>query len=67
MSFLRLAVRSVARPRFAVATLPVTRSRVLQQASYSAAAGLKKEEITTRILDVLKGFEKVDQSKVGGL
>ncbi|KAI0348491.1 acyl carrier protein [Trametopsis cervina] len=64
MSFLRLALRSVARPRIAVAALPSTRSRVLQSASYSAAAALSKEQITSRVLDVLKGFEKVDQGKL---
>lgn len=65
MSFLRLALRSVARPRLAVpAALPSTRSWILQNARYSAAAGLSKEQITTRVLDVLKGFEKVDQTKV---
>lgn len=65
MSFLRLAVRSVARPRLAAVAAPsIMRSRILQQASYSAAAGLSKEQITTRVLDVLKGFEKVDAGKV---
>lgn len=66
MSFLRLAVRNVARPRVAFAT-PValaTRGRILQSASYSAAAGLSQEQITARVLDVLKGFEKVKQDKV---
>lgn len=32
--------------------------------SYSAAAGLGKEQIQERILDVLKSFEKVDGAKV---
>lgn len=36
----------------------------MQNARFSAAAGLDKEQITTRVLDVLKGFEKVDQVKV---
>ncbi|KAH9950488.1 acyl carrier protein [Amylocystis lapponica] len=63
MSFLRLAARSIARPRFVVA-LPQTRSRIIQCAAYSAAAGLSKEQISTRVLDVLKGFEKVDPSKL---
>ena len=64
MSFFRLAVRSVARPRMAVAVMPSVRSRILQKAAYSAAAGLSKEQISTRVLDVLKGFEKVDPAKV---
>lgn len=33
-------------------------------ATYSAAAGLKKEEVEARVLDVFKGFEKVDLTKV---
>lgn len=31
---------------------------------YAAAAGLSKDDITVRILDVLKSFEKVDSSKL---
>ena len=66
MSFLRLAVRNVARPRavFAAPAARLVRSRILQRASYSAAAGLDKEQITARVLEVLKGFEKVNQEKV---
>ena len=64
MSLFRLAVRSAFQPRLASAALPATRFRVLQQASYSAAAGLNKEQITPRVLAVLKGFEKVDPAKV---
>lgn len=33
-------------------------------ATYSAAAGLSKEEVEARVLDVFKGFEKVDPTKV---
>ncbi|KAI8981282.1 acyl carrier protein-like protein [Trametes punicea] len=55
-----IVVRSVAAPRFALAA----RNRVVPCAAFSAAAGLSKEEITQRVLDVLKGFEKVDQSKL---
>ena len=64
MSLFRLAVRSALQPRLAAVALPATRSRVLQQAWYSAAAGLNKEQITPRVLSVLKGFEKVDPAKV---
>ena len=35
-----------------------------QRAAFSAAAGLSKEDIQARILDVLKAFEKVSQDKV---
>ncbi|KAI0080093.1 acyl carrier protein [Panus rudis PR-1116 ss-1] len=67
MSFFRIAARSVARPSLAAAVRPslATRSHfIFQAARYSAAAGLNKEQITTRVLDVLKGFEKVDPAKV---
>ena len=64
MSALRLAFRSIARPRLAATALPSTRSWALQKARYSAAAGLTNEQITTRVLDVLKSFEKVDPAKV---
>jgi len=37
---------------------------MLQSARYSAAAGLDKEQVTSRVLEVLKGFEKVDQGKL---
>ena len=55
-----VAARSVVAPRLAFAA----RSRFAPRAAFSAAAGLSKEEITTRVLDVLKSFEKVDTSKV---
>ncbi|CAL1695466.1 unnamed protein product [Somion occarium] len=64
MSFFRLAVRSVVRPRIVVAALPARNPFLFQAARYSAAAALTKEQITSRVLDVLKGFEKVDQSKL---
>lgn len=57
---LNVATRSVVAPRLAFAA----RSRTAPCAAYSAAAGLSKEDITTRVLDVLKSFEKVDSSKV---
>jgi len=61
MSFFRLATRSLSRSIFATARIPL---RYVPQARYSAAPGLQPSEIQTRILDVLKGFEKVDKSKV---
>ena len=65
MSFLRLAVRNVVRQRVAFATPALTaRTSFLQRAQYSAAAGLSKEQITARVLELLKGFEKVKQEKV---
>lgn len=64
MSFFRLAARSVARPSLAATALPARNALRMQIARYSAPAGLSKDQITTRVLDVLKGFEKVDQGKV---
>ncbi|EEB93655.1 hypothetical protein MPER_07655, partial [Moniliophthora perniciosa FA553] len=32
--------------------------------AFSAAAGLSKQDVETRVLDVLKGFEKVDSTKL---
>ncbi|EIN14206.1 acyl carrier protein [Punctularia strigosozonata HHB-11173 SS5] len=66
MSFLRLAIRTPARPRlaFAIASAPRIQSRVPPRAHFAAAAGLSKDEIQTRVLDVLKGIEKVDPAKL---
>ncbi|KAL4064911.1 acyl carrier protein-like protein [Scleroderma yunnanense] len=63
MSFGRLALRSLSRsrPTFAVSKQPAYR---MHRANYSAALGLAKNDIQTRILDVLKGFEKVDPAKL---
>ncbi|KAH9937089.1 acyl carrier protein-like protein [Fomitopsis serialis] len=69
MSFLRLATRSLPRsgalfaPRTASA-IPQFRGRVFQTALFSAQAGLSKEVISARVVDVLKGFEKVDPTKL---
>ena len=57
---INVAARAAVTPRLALAA----RSRFVPCAAYSAAAGLSKEDITTRVLDVLKAFEKVDPSKV---
>ncbi|KAI9572891.1 acyl carrier protein [Boletus coccyginus] len=63
MSFARITLRSLsrARPTFAVSKKSAYR---LHRANFSAEAGLSKDGIQTRIFDVLKGFEKVDPSKV---
>ena len=63
MSLFRVAARTsfLSRQAFRVSR-PTTQLPL--RAAYSAAAGLNKEDIQTRVLDVLKGFEKVDQSKV---
>ena len=68
MSFFRVAFRgpaaSFARNRVTISAAIPGRTWLPQRAAFSAAAGLTKEEITTRVLDVLKGFEKVDPKKV---
>ncbi|KAG2061931.1 acyl carrier protein [Suillus hirtellus] len=62
MSFTRLALRSVTRARPVLASS--SRQTWVFRANYSAAPGLSKETIQTRVLDVLKGFEKVDAAKL---
>ena len=39
-------------------------SRLPQRAAFSAASSLDKSQIETRVLDVLKTFEKVSAEKV---
>ncbi|KAA1468188.1 acyl carrier protein [Dentipellis sp. KUC8613] len=64
MSFLRVALRSSVRPSLAAASMPRAQARLLPFRSFSAAAGLNKSEIEARVLEVFKGFEKVDPSKL---
>ncbi|TDL28310.1 acyl carrier protein [Rickenella mellea] len=67
MSFLRAALSSNLRLRAGLSTqLWMARSQISfqQRANFAAAAGLSKDDIQTRVLDVLKGFEKVDPSKL---
>lgn len=64
MSFFRLATQSLSRSTFTAARTP---SRYVPRARYSTPAGLSKDTIQARVFDVLKGFEKVDKSKVGPL
>ncbi|XP_006454408.1 ACP acyl carrier protein/NADH-ubiquinone oxidoreductase NDUFAB1/SDAP subunit [Agaricus bisporus var. bisporus H97] len=61
MSFFRLATRSLPRATFTPSRFP---SLYAPRARYSAAAGLSRDSIQSRVLDVLKGFEKVDQAKL---
>lgn len=64
---LRRSVFNIARTTRVVAapnrTTTLVRSAFVYR-SYSAAAGLSREDVQTRVLDVLKSFEKVDPSKV---
>lgn len=71
MSFLRVVARAapvrpfvqVQGPRFALQSL--ARARLPPRAFFAAAAaGLRKEEIEARILDIVKSFEKVEPGKV---
>ncbi|KAG1755193.1 acyl carrier protein [Suillus paluster] len=62
MSFARFALRSVTRSRPVLAVS--SRQTLAFRANYSAAAGLSKETVQTRILDVIKGFERVDAAKL---
>lgn len=55
---LRSAVRPIAAS--ALRPAPIAFSR-----TYAAAAGLSKDDISSRVLEVMKSFEKVDGGKVG--
>ncbi|KAH7883668.1 hypothetical protein F5I97DRAFT_1894670 [Phlebopus sp. FC_14] len=63
MSFARLTLRTLSRsrPTFAVSKMSAFR---LHRANFSAAPGLAKEDIQSRVINVLKGFEKVDPAKL---
>ncbi|KAJ3757350.1 hypothetical protein EV360DRAFT_84085 [Lentinula raphanica] len=63
MSMLRFAARSSILPRMAFNASLQTRQTLLPR-YYSAAAGLSRSDIELRVLDVLKGFEKVDPAKL---
>jgi NADH dehydrogenase (ubiquinone) 1 alpha/beta subcomplex 1, acyl-carrier protein len=63
MSLIRLAARNLARPRLAFAA-PRIQNSVPWRAGFSSPAGLTKDDIQKRVIDVLKGFEKVNPSKV---
>ena len=54
-----LSTRSFAAPR------PAVTLSLLQSRTYASGAGLDKDTITARVLELLKSFEKVDGGKVG--
>lgn len=54
----------VSRPSPAVLAVPRRQWLRPQQASFATGSGLSKDDIQTRVLDILKSFEKVDESKV---
>jgi len=65
MSFIRLAFRGVVTRNLASPSLSrLHQSRLPQRAAFSAASALDKPQIETRVLDVLKSFEKVHPEKV---
>lgn len=53
----RVATYQVAQPAARLSPIAVGRF-------YSAGAGLDRNDIESRILDILKGFDKIDPSKV---
>ena len=65
MSFFRLVVRSAVTRQLASPSLSrLHQSRLPQRAAFSAASSLDNAQIETRVLDVLKSFEKVHLEKV---
>ncbi|KAI5898133.1 acyl carrier protein [Schizophyllum commune H4-8] len=72
MSFVRAAVRSAstvaARRPWTAAAVPRARQMprfpVFRIAPYSSGGSLTKDTIQSRVLDVLKSFEKVDPAKL---
>ena len=65
MSFIRLALRSTATRYVTSPSLSrLHQSRLPQRAAFSAASTLDKVQIETRVLEVLKSFEKVQPEKV---
>ncbi|KAJ8521435.1 hypothetical protein ONZ45_g1846 [Pleurotus djamor] len=63
MSFFRVALRSAVAPR-RTWTAPLAQNQRVFRARFSDAAHISKPDIESRILDVLKSFEKVDPTKV---
>lgn len=59
-------------PSFRIATTPLIRPALtfarptltLASRGYAASAGLSKDDISSRVLEVMKTFEKVDGGKV---
>jgi len=65
MSFIRLALRSAVTRQLALPSLSrLHQSRLPQRAAFSTASTLDKAHIETRVLDVLKSFEKVHLEKL---
>ncbi|KAJ2920387.1 hypothetical protein MD484_g43, partial [Candolleomyces efflorescens] len=63
-SLFRLASRTSTLSRAAWSVRSVPNRFVFPRATYASSAGLSRDAIQTRILDVLKGYEKVDVAKL---
>ncbi|KAF8237768.1 acyl carrier protein [Tricholoma matsutake] len=63
MSFIRLATRAAFSPRCHWSAPRIT-AQLVDRARFSAAAALSRDTIQSRVLEVLKGFEKVDPAKL---
>ncbi|WVQ96510.1 acyl carrier protein [Kwoniella sp. CBS 9459] len=61
---LRAGAAPLALARAPLASVRPAPASAFQYRGYAAAAGLSKEDITSRVLDVLKSFEKVDGGKL---
>ncbi|KAH9968976.1 acyl carrier protein [Russula dissimulans] len=65
MPFIRFALRSAATRYVVSPSLSrLHQSRLPQRAAFSAASSLDKAQIETRVLDVMKSFEKVQPEKL---
>ncbi|KAI0257568.1 acyl carrier protein-like protein [Lactifluus subvellereus] len=65
MPFLHLALRSATSRHLAASSFSrLYQSRIPQRAAFSAASSLDKTQIETRVLEVLKTFEKVSPEKL---
>ncbi|WVR06508.1 acyl carrier protein [Kwoniella sp. DSM 27419] len=69
--FRSLPVLRSALPSLRASVAPLALARPVAQPAtfikargYAAAAGLSKDDITSRVMDVLKSFEKVDGAKL---
>ncbi|KAL0951076.1 hypothetical protein HGRIS_007814 [Hohenbuehelia grisea] len=64
MSFFSRAIRTAALPRRALATSFPQRQNLFRARFSAASGGLERDVVEARVLDVLKGFEKVDPAKL---
>jgi NADH dehydrogenase (ubiquinone) 1 alpha/beta subcomplex 1 len=77
---MRTVAARIARPLLALRTLQfqtasfaaaaarpalVSAPKALQQVRFASSGSLSKDDISNRVLEVLKSFEKVDPAKVG--